>query len=322
MGTSLAQQAGLNSQSTLVDVVGKVFSGVDTAISKVKDVAHQALNAIKDGLEFIANAVLGPFLNGIAFILQSLSKVLVEIVQVLNPNINVQTLSDGISIDDFTFRIYRDGLNLVISFNNLKFSIQTAYLIPYVKSETLSAGEVMKTAQLTGFASLLTGVIATANFVRSKSIMSKSIGQIGVGIFSTAFILQFLDALSIVLNPNEDAQSYLQEMITFYIYSGFGFLFSIAMDHFLNPTSLADGILMAMAEAMFGASLPFLLNLKDDTQTMIGFYMGITYAILSTVIGGISSTTVIPWASNLTNIILAIYSFSTAAALYGILQRL
>ena len=49
---------GKSSGYTLVDVVADVFSGVSTAISKVKNVANQALNAVKAGLQFIANAVL------------------------------------------------------------------------------------------------------------------------------------------------------------------------------------------------------------------------------------------------------------------------
>ena len=107
------------SDYTLVDVVADVFSGVSTAIGKVKDVAHQALNAVKAGLQYIANAVILLINQAMKFVFDSGLNALLSVMSTLFPNLSFQQNSGK-------FQIFKNGLQQIeigLELSNLDFDL-------------------------------------------------------------------------------------------------------------------------------------------------------------------------------------------------------
>lgn len=132
---------GKPSDYTLVDVVADVFSGVSTAISKVKDVANQALNAVKAGLQFIYNAAILPIIEGFKTVYTSFMTMMGILLSTLIPDIQfsnnngVFSLTLGQSTMQISIDI--DGLNLIFNINGLRIKLSNLFLLPIVTSDSL-----------------------------------------------------------------------------------------------------------------------------------------------------------------------------------------
>ena len=201
---------GKPSDYTLVDVVADVFSGVSTAISKVKDVAHQALNAIKTGLEFVANAVLDLILDALVAAVNLLFQTFKEIMdQLLGITI---TQSNGLyCLNGFCMGIRKVGLGIELTIGDAKISIDDLFRTNHLNIETLSL-------RVDSFILGSTFAHVAANLlIPDITKTSQAKGMVGI---VTSFALQSIGiALFKYLNTNlsNDEKNNLK---MFYIFNG------------------------------------------------------------------------------------------------------
>ena len=126
----------------LVDVVNSIWNLGSNAITLVKNAATSALNAVKSGLEYIANAVLGPiidqFVIGFQLILKTIGYILGQMIN--SPELTITILTDGIQINEYTIRIYRDFLSVVLDINGVRIKLDGMFIYPTVSFDNLGVG--------------------------------------------------------------------------------------------------------------------------------------------------------------------------------------
>ena len=136
---------GKSSDYTLVDVFADVFSGVSTAISKVKDVANQALNAVKAGLQYIANAVLAliyaSIATGVNFFISSLFLTFDALINEVSydGSANIPTLNYNGNQFQLGLDSYFGGIDLFVGSEAVRF--KSPLFNPSV--ETLGIGDFL-----------------------------------------------------------------------------------------------------------------------------------------------------------------------------------
>ena len=132
------------SQYTLVDIVNKIWSLGSNAIGKIKDATHAALNAIKDGLEFISNAVLAFVLNSIAELTNLGITSMFSLISTLIPSFSVGTqgslpvLQNSRGNFILGLNAITGGLDFQLNQNTIRFS----NIFSDVQVETLAIGEI------------------------------------------------------------------------------------------------------------------------------------------------------------------------------------
>ena len=166
--------SGLSSGDTLVDVVTKVFSGIDTAISKVKNIASQALNAVKDGLQFIANAVLSPIVDGFVYVLQNILHTIGTMLASIDNSSGIINTPDGLNIAGIDIKITRADLGITFSLNNLQIQLPNILVYSELNIETLSvvSGDVAANMQ----AGWIIGKVLTTLGIRLLAAGSQTYG--------------------------------------------------------------------------------------------------------------------------------------------------
>ena len=171
-----------------MDVVNKIWSLGSNAISLVKNAATAALNAVKDGLQFIANAVLETIVQGVVNVFQNLMKSLVLILKEFDNSGSITTTTNGISIAGISVEVVRDGLGIKFLFDNFQLEITNIFLLSDIKAETLSISpnDVLK----------IQGSVGLSHIMMSLGILTASATN-GIAGYSLATII-YLAGLSIM----------------------------------------------------------------------------------------------------------------------------
>ena len=133
---------GKPSGYSLVDVINDLWSVSSDAIGKIKGTIVSTLNAVKDGLMYIAEAVLGPIIEAQVQMFRLAIKALTLVASELFPNkLTITDIANGISINGVNVEIFRDGLDFIFSVDGSEFVYKGTYLLPTPDfTDTLSIG--------------------------------------------------------------------------------------------------------------------------------------------------------------------------------------
>ena len=130
-----------HSSWTLVDVVNGIWNLGSTAIDMVKDAANAALNAVKAGLEFIANFVLQQIVESMVYIFKNFIFAMTDIVSAIDGTAVVTKTSNGAIINGNELSISRSGLGISFVFGDMQLNIGDILTNIDLDAETLGISQ-------------------------------------------------------------------------------------------------------------------------------------------------------------------------------------
>ncbi len=248
---------------TLADVVAGIFTGVSTALQRVKDGLNSAWNGIKSAGQFVTHVVMRTILGSISLLSNLLLTGLFSVADLLTPlsvdlSGSVPALVIGSQKYSFGIDFTSDVLSLYIG--NLRLSIDNIFSPSEITAETLYVNSVgfwtfSLLSEVTGFLPL----VLMKKFLDNPATVKEGITWMSITAVSNLLLLTtaygFLTAADDPDSP-EDREE-IAEVLSYYSYyhyimmiTMFGFILDNLMN--LNNYPKGLGILSVVLAALLG----------------------------------------------------------------------
>jgi hypothetical protein len=123
---------------------------------------------VKNAGEFIVETMLIAAIDTYVFITSNILKTISELTNSINPNLGITSTSNGIIVGDLEINAYRENLNLIVLFNDLKLNFNNFIFDQSISIETLG---LEKAGWLALFLSILHVVLIS--FIQLAAVAQK-----------------------------------------------------------------------------------------------------------------------------------------------------
>jgi hypothetical protein len=208
----------------LADLVNQVFDISGFVLSSIQNELNKAWEGVKSAGEFIVETMLITAIDAYVFIISNIFKTISELINSISPNLGVTSTTNGMIIGDFEINVYREDLNLIVQFNDLKLNFNNFIFDQSISIETLG----MEKAGWLALSLSVLHVVLMSSIQLAAVAQKQELVQILTFSGITAFAMLILTWIGIVTSSSEYTPDQKKDfIINIWFFLLLSFLFNV-----------------------------------------------------------------------------------------------